>query len=65
MATKVEIIVTISPSGEVHVKTHGLKGADCIEETKSLEKALGPITSQTKTSEYYEKAPQKAQIKTK
>ena len=65
MATKVEMIVTISPTGEVHVKTSGLKGAECIDETKDLEKALGRVKTREKTSEYYATATKKAQVRSK
>ena len=56
MADKVEIVVTISPDGSVHLETHGLKGQDCMAETAALEKALGKVVRREKTSEFYQQA---------
>ena len=54
MAEKLELEIEITPDGEVRIKTHGLKGSDCLAETKGLEKALGTVLDQKKTSEFYE-----------
>ena len=54
MAEKVEIELVITPEGEVQLKTRGLKGKTCLEETEALERALGRVTSREKTSEYYQ-----------
>ena len=56
MADKIEIEVTIGADGQVRLVTHGLKGETCIEETRSLEKAVGKVTRREKTAEFYEKA---------
>ncbi len=54
MAEKVEIEVVFAPDGQVSLKTRGLKGKTCLEETEALERALGRVTSREKTSEYYQ-----------
>jgi hypothetical protein len=36
------------------MKTRGLKGKTCMEETESLEKAIGTVKDREKTSEYYQ-----------
>lgn len=48
-----EIVVEISPSGEIIIKTKGFRGKGCQEASKFLEK-LGQVESDVKTSEYYE-----------
>lgn len=56
MAEKAEIEVLIGADGTVRIKTHGLRGEACIEETKALEQAVGKVQRREKTSEYYEQA---------
>lgn len=54
MADKAEIEVLIGADGTVTIKTHGLRGEACVEETKSLEQAVGKVQRREKTGEYYE-----------
>lgn len=56
MAEKAEIEVLIAADGTVTIKTHGLRGEACIEETKTLEQAVGKVQRREKTREYYEQA---------
>jgi DUF2997 family protein len=56
MAEKAEIEVVIGADGTVKIKTHGLRGESCVEETKALEQALGKVERREKTREYYEQA---------
>lgn len=56
MAEKIELEIEITPEGEVRIHTHGLKGAACVAETESLEKALGKVGERTRTAEHYEQA---------
>jgi len=65
MAVKVEIVVTIDDEGNIHLKTHGIKGDKCIKELKSFEKGLGKMEDVQKSSEYYEKQKQRSTVKTK
>jgi hypothetical protein len=53
MAEKAELEIVIGTDGVVHIVTRGLRGEACIEETRSLEQALGRVKSREKTSEYY------------
>jgi hypothetical protein len=53
MAEKAEIEVLIGADGTVRIKTHGLRGEACIEETKTLEQAVGRVERREKTREYY------------
>lgn len=58
-----EIIVTVDPIGGVEVATKGFSGKSCTDATKELEEALGKVTSDKKTGDYYKaevKAGQKA-----
>jgi hypothetical protein len=51
MAEKAEIEVVIGADGTVKIKTHGLRGEACVEETKALEQGFGSLQSRVKTSE--------------
>jgi hypothetical protein len=59
------ILITISPTGETIVETSGYRGKGCVEATKQLEKALGIVSSDRKTSEFHqaESVKQSAQAK--
>lgn len=48
------IEVIVSPSGEVSIQTKGYAGSDCLQATKFLELALGVVTSDRKTAEFYQ-----------
>ena len=54
MARQVELEVEIDEKGTVHVHVKGRKGTACLEYLEILRQVLGPVTSQTYTSEYYE-----------
>jgi len=47
------IEVVVSPRGETTVQTRGFAGSDCLAASKFLEDALGVVTSERKTSEFY------------
>ena len=63
MSQKIQLEIEIDPDGNVRIKTHGLKGADCLAETESLEKVVGQVGERTKTAEYYAES-QKARSRT-
>lgn len=52
---KSAIKVRINPDGSTEISVNGVKGKKCTELTKGLEKALGVVTKQTMTNEYYQK----------
>lgn len=54
MAVKIEIEIEVLPDGTVRMHTHGIKGAKCDEELRPIERALGKVTSNARTKEYYE-----------
>jgi hypothetical protein len=54
VAEKIEIELLFTPDGEVRMETRGLKGKTCLDETESLERALGTVKERQKTSEYYQ-----------
>ena len=54
MAEKIEIELLFTPEGEVRMKTRGLKGKTCLDETESLERAIGTVKEREKTSGYYQ-----------
>jgi hypothetical protein len=56
MATKVEIEIEITTTGEVHMEVKGVKGKGCLDLTKPLEAALGKVEARKLKSEYYETA---------
>lgn len=47
------IEVIVSPKGETRLQTKGYAGSECRQASKFLEQALGVITVETKTAEYY------------
>ncbi|MER3425255.1 MAG: hypothetical protein C4293_20540 [Nitrospiraceae bacterium] len=47
------IEVVISQTGETVVKVSGCAGPSCAELTKAIEQALGRVTADRKTPEYY------------
>jgi hypothetical protein len=66
MAEKIQLDIEITPDGEVRIKTSGLHGNSCLEETESLEKLLGKVKERKKTSDFFvQKGSAKAQSKRK
>jgi len=55
MARVIEVVV--SPQGETTVQTKGYDGADCLKASKFLEQALGVVSAERKSAEFYETAP--------
>lgn len=51
MSKTIEVVV--SPRGETTVRTQGFTGPACLEAAQRLELALGVITSERKTEEFY------------
>jgi hypothetical protein len=52
---KQDIEIVINAKGEVTFEVKGVKGGNCLSETKFLEQALGgEVVDQQKTSEFYE-----------
>ena len=47
------IEVTVSPKGETTVQTKGYTGADCLQASRFLEEAIGTITAERRTAEFY------------
>jgi hypothetical protein len=56
------IEVTVSPKGETTVQTKGYAGADCSQASKFLENALGVVTADRKTAEFYETGSQQQHL---
>lgn len=56
------IEVLISPTGETVVQTRGYAGADCLQASKWLERALGPVTAEQKTAEYHQSPTTQQQV---
>ena len=52
MTTKT-IEITISPTGESHVETQGFTGSSCREASRLIEQALGRVTSERLTAQFY------------
>jgi Protein of unknown function (DUF2997) len=59
MARVIEVVV--SPTGETVVQTKGYAGGECLQGSKFLEQALGQITAEHKTAEFYQIAPAQQQ----
>ena len=52
MARVIEVVV--SPQGQATVQTRGYAGGECLQASKFLEQALGIITADHKTGEFYQ-----------
>jgi hypothetical protein len=52
MSRIIEVIV--NPKGETTVQTKGYAGSDCLQASKFLEQALGVVSQQQHTAEFYE-----------
>jgi DUF2997 family protein len=48
------IEVIVSPQGEVTLQTKGYAGSDCLQASKFLEQALGVVSNDQKTTEFFE-----------
>jgi hypothetical protein len=48
------IEVVVSPQGEARVQTKGYAGADCLQASKFLEQALGVVSADHKTGEFFQ-----------
>ena len=48
----IEIIVT--PTGETRLETKGFAGAECRDASRLLEKALGTVSAEKPTAEFYQ-----------
>lgn len=49
-----ELEIQISPTGEVTVRTIGIKGTRCLDAAEFIVRIVGERKSQQLTSEYYE-----------
>lgn len=49
-----QVIVTISPTGEIEVKGAGFKGKECKKHIDAVSKALGTVTKSCKLPEYFQ-----------
>lgn len=56
------IEITVSPNGETTVQTKGFAGSECTLASQFLEKALGVVSSDQKTIEFYSLTPIQQQI---
>src|SRR5262249_16915237 len=48
------IEITVSPTGESKVQTRGFAGTGCKEASRFIEQALGRLTAETLTAEFYQ-----------
>lgn len=62
MADKHELHIEIDDDGNVTIKVEGLKGDQCLIETRKLEEALGMVRGRENTHEMYEQ-PVEADLK--
>ena len=47
------IEIVISPAGETQLQTQGFQGSQCKAASTALEQALGLVTQNQRTTEYY------------
>lgn len=63
MAVKTEILFTIDDIGNITITVEGVKGKDCEKITREIEQALGVVVNRQHTTEYYQEAEERIQIK--
>jgi len=51
------IEITVSPTGQIRIEAHGFVGSSCRDATQALERALGQVTGETLTTEFYQELP--------
>jgi hypothetical protein len=56
------IEVLVSPTGEVSVQTRGYAGSDCLQASQFLEQSLGIITTDRRTTEFFQEASVEQQL---
>jgi hypothetical protein len=56
------IEVIVSPRGETTLQTKGYSGADCQQASRFLEEALGIVSAERKTAEYYQTGSQNLEV---
>ena len=54
-----QIIVEVSPDGEITIETRGFRGPACLKESKFLKDLLGKELSQQLTPAYYQEEKKK------
>ena len=52
MARMIRVVVT--PAGEATLQTHGYAGDACLQASRFLEQALGVVSAEQKTAEFYQ-----------
>jgi hypothetical protein len=57
------IEVIVSPKGETTLQTKGYSGADCQLASRFLEEALGIVSAERKTAEYYQTGSQNLEVR--
>jgi hypothetical protein len=53
MSKRIDLNIVVSKSGQIEIKVDGAAGSKCFELTEDIEKSLGDILSQEKTSDFY------------
>jgi len=56
------IQLIVSQTGETVLETKGFSGAECLEASRFLERALGTAAAERKTAEYYGRTQAEQQI---
>jgi len=54
------IEMTVSPTGQIRMEAHGFVGSSCRDATQALERALGQVTGEALTAEFYQVLPEPA-----
>ena len=58
MPEQICVIVPLDPAQGVTITTKGFRGRQCQDATRKLEAALGQVTGETLTDEFYRQAQQ-------
>ena len=59
------MIIEIDAEGNILIEANGMKGSECLNETKALEDKLGEVTKRDKKPDFYAKIKQKSSQRVK
>ncbi len=57
------IEMTVSPTGRIRIEAHGFIGSSCRDATHALERALGQVTGEALTAEFYQELPAETRLR--
>lgn len=57
-----QVIIQVSPDGEVKIEAVGFRGTACEQATRALETAMGKVGKRSRKPEYHQQQAQQAKV---